>query len=289
MYMIIRSGVFVSTRTLSSLRLPLIATLISGVLLLVGCGGQPANIDNKCETSLQAGHLTSPDSDNYQTESGVVSLREGVLEVVNEECSTRTLVKGDVDRIFGVWSSPVGQMIVYRTKTVEDESKLFYIPVESTSDPVMISYASAPEYYVTAVSYDRVKDRWVVTAISDLTETIELIDRKDPSIRTLLEPMPYNDFATLLITVANPSGGFIAIVSPYTAVDQGVEANWVAYQLDEAGNELGRQEIAEVNAVPETNRKITPLENGTILIETESCSFNLSAGPDLQPVLTSTC
>jgi hypothetical protein len=285
----IQSGAHSGLRTSLWVRLPLFAAVVSGVFLLAGCGEQTVTKDTKCKTSIPVAQLTSPDSDIYQTNSGAVSLREGVLEAVNEECATRTLVKQGVDRIFGVWNSPEGQLIVYRTTPVDDESMLFYMPVDGTSDPVMITYASAPEYYVTAVSYDRVKDRWIVTAISDLTETIDIIDRKDPSVHTVLDPMPYNDFATLLITVANPSGGFIAIVSPYTAVDRGVEAAWVAYHLDEAGNELGRLQLTEVNEVPETTRKVTPMENGTILIETATCSFNLSAGPESQPTLTRTC
>jgi len=172
-----RSGDYYVLRTSPWLRLPLFGALISGMLLLAGCGELYVNKDAKCKTSMPISQLTRPDSEIYQTNSGAVTLREGVLEAVNEDCSTRTLVKQDVDRIFGVWNSPEGQLIVYRTTPINDESMLFYMPVDGTTDPVMITYASAPEYYVTAVSYDRVKDRWIVTAISDLTETIDIIDR----------------------------------------------------------------------------------------------------------------
>ena len=211
------------------------------------------------------------------------------MKVLDCDSSSRTIVKSGVNYIFGIWSLPVGQVIVYRTDSVEDESKLYYIPIAGTSDPAIITYASAPEYNVTAVSYDRINDRWIITAISDLTETIDIIDRANPSTHSVLEPMAYNDFKTLLITVANPTGGLITIVSPYTAEDSGLDVEWVAYLLDEAGYEIGQLALTEVNSSPEYTRKLTPLENGTILIETNNCSFNVSASTESIPILSKTC
>jgi len=270
-------------------RMPLALALTAAVTLLAGCSTVDTSKERTCKATSAMSPLTAPGAGTYYTEEGVVSIREGNLVVLRKDCSTGILVAGGVEHVFGIWNTVEGVLVVYRTVPVDGEAELLAVPLDESSLPVRIGYAAAPEFNVTAVSYDRAGDRWEITAISDLTETIDLVDRGNPAVHTVLDPFPYNDFSTLLVTVADQNDGFITVVSPYTAVDSGVESAWFAYQMDAKGNEVGRLELLEVNSTPEASRKLVPLEEGAIQIVTDACTFILRSGAEGVPDIDRIC
>lgn len=278
-------------------RFVFVVSTVFTLVVVTGCGTgselrepQTAGSSSKgCVTVETAADLTTAGQNTYRTGDTIVALREGRLVAEDGAGAVTVLVEDGVDHIFGIWDTVGGAVIVYRGVAVGDEAELLSVPVNGSTAAAKIGYAAAPEFFVTAVSYDRLTDHWVTTAISDLTETIDRISRGNPDDHVVFEPYPYNDSETMLMAAPVKGGGFIAVISPYSAVDSGIEPRWYAAQLDSSGAEVARVELVDVNTSVETSRLLIPLEQGQIMIRSKVGVTVISGGKDLKPSVRSVC
>jgi hypothetical protein len=213
-----------------------VALLSLLVTTLSGCGTpagtQPSEFAEKVsaldsDSPLCLQIFTTPalvGTDTYPTDAGRIRLRQGRVELVTTG-EVRTLA-GDAERLVDV-REVNGITHVFYTRPVDSE-EADLMAVTLTGNPWRISVGEAPEYAVVAVSHDPAYGHWVLTAMSDLTETIVIVDQEADVVR-VLEPYPYNK-GPLLMLAEPVEGGFFVVEGP-----EGVVTEWSVALLDTEG------------------------------------------------------
>lgn len=245
-----------------------------------------SNQENNCENDYARLATSNTNEIYYYLNNGSFGLHNGDITKNVINCLHTPNDTDKVDKIYGIWDTPKGKTLLYQTKSINGQADLFSIDLSDINNRTRIALTKSPEYRVQSVTYSQLSDSWVISAIEDLTEIITLVERSNPDKQIKLDPFPYNDFSTLLLTIPDAKGGFMAIVQPYIPKESGIDFRLYTYKMDNNGNEIWRYILEDIDSHDHSIDKIIPLISGDISFIKGNCSYYLASSkkPTLAPL-----
>lgn len=256
-------------------------TLVIAVVFLAGCGSprpqeegtvQRPGLSSTSPLCLQLANTPGRVGEgSYPTDRGRLRLHDGRIELVAD--STTVLADG-VERLVDVREVDGATNVFYTVRDGE-ESDLMVVDPDGTS--TRIAVGDAPEYSVIAVAGHPDGDRWVLTAVADLTEVIVEVDRTGREIRTIT-PYEYNKPPFLILAEPLEDEGFFLLEA-----EEGDEAGWSVALLTATGELRTRLPLPTNYGRPtgwydrvRAGEVVVGTERGSLVIGYENATFTFT-------------